>query len=160
MLTGTGPNLIFVGLMPEKAGINFGSFALMNFPVCVIMTILAWGWLWFQYIRPYKKSTPEQLEIVTNIINREHASLGPMTWAEKTVGSVFAILAFLWLTRNPGFVSGWADLPGLNIRDDLGRPFITDASVAVFMAFWLFIDRVFYRYKIPKIGPLSIRIFR
>jgi len=103
------------------------------------MTILAWGWLWFQYIRPFKKSTPEQLEIVIDIINREHSNLGPMTWAEKTVGSVFAILAFLWLTRKPGFVSGWADIPGLNIRDDLGRPFITDASVAVFMAFWLFI---------------------
>ena len=139
MLTGTGANLIFMGILPSRAGINFGSFALMNFPIAVIMTFICWAWLWFLYIRKSKKSTPAQLEIVTGIIDEEYKSLGKMSWAEKTVATIFSLLAFLWLTRKPGFMPGWADIPIFSTVNESGRAYISDSTVSIFMAFWLFV---------------------
>ena len=44
------------------------------------------------------------------VIRREHKLLGPMTFAEKAVSTLFVLLVVLWFTREPGFFTGWGNL--------------------------------------------------
>lgn len=43
-----------------------------------------------------------------NVIREEHRSLGPMSFGEISVLTLFCLLVVLWFTRDPGFVDGWA----------------------------------------------------
>lgn len=43
-----------------------------------------------------------------NVICEEHHSLGPMSFGEISVLTLFCLLVVLWFTRDPGFVDGWA----------------------------------------------------
>ena len=142
MPTGTGPNLIFMGMLPAEAGASFGSFAILNAPMTIIMTLIAWGMLWFVFIRGTKKYSNSEKELVTGIIENQYQSLGPMSHAEKSVGFVFGVLACLWLTRSPaggkdGGLVGWGD--ALTFRDTKNKAYITDSTAAIFMTFILFI---------------------
>jgi len=42
------------------------------------------------------------------VIREEHRGLGPMSFGELSVLSLFVLLVVLWFTREPGFVDGWA----------------------------------------------------
>ena len=42
------------------------------------------------------------------VIREEHRRLGPMSFGELSVLSLFLLLVLLWFTRDPGFVDGWA----------------------------------------------------
>jgi len=140
MMTGTGPNVIFAGNLPQEAGVTFGSFAIFSFPLCWIMTFLCWGVLWFFFLRNGPEQDEKQLGTVTEIIEDQYKSLGKMSFGEKVVGVVSVMMALLWLTRKPSSsVKGWADIPGLDTVDYKGKRYITDSSVAILMAFLLFI---------------------
>lgn len=43
-----------------------------------------------------------------NVIREQHQLLGPMTYGEFSVLTLFILLVVLWFTRDPGFVAGWA----------------------------------------------------
>lgn len=45
------------------------------------------------------------------VIHRQYKDLGPMSFAEIEILILFIVLALLWLSRDPGFVSGWSTLP-------------------------------------------------
>lgn len=45
------------------------------------------------------------------IIKKQYRELGSMAFAERVVLIMFTIMAFLWLTRDPGFINGWSSIP-------------------------------------------------
>ncbi|XP_035636280.1 Na(+)/citrate cotransporter-like isoform X3 [Oncorhynchus keta] len=145
-LTGTGPNLVLTGqmsqLFPQNGDvINFASWFAFAFPTMLLMLTLAWLWLQLVFIGFNLKRTwgcgavqSEKEFAAYDLIREEHRRLGPMSYGELSVLGLFILLVVLWFTRSPGFIDGWATHV-FNAK----APFVTDATVAVFVAVLLFV---------------------
>nr|DBA34279.1 TPA: hypothetical protein GDO54_001857 [Pyxicephalus adspersus] len=122
-LTGTTPNLVMKGQMDDTEMLWLIMCCLCIFP-------------------RFKKNfgcgaKPEQKEKekrAYKVISEEHKKLGPMTFAEICVLVLFILLVLLWFSRDPGFMPGWA-----TISFNKGKEYVTDATVAVFIALMLFL---------------------
>ncbi|MGH7884171.1 MAG: SLC13 family permease [Thermodesulfobacteriota bacterium] len=135
-LIGTPPNLsfsrIFEITFPGANPISFGSWFMMGLPLSAVLLLASWLVL-------TKIVFPSKTEIKYNrsVVKNEYKNLGRMTFEEKVVFLVFIFTAFLWISRqelNIGAlkIPGWSSFipnPG----------FIDDSTVAVFMAFLLFL---------------------
>ncbi|MCO8066664.1 anion permease [Acinetobacter schindleri] len=108
-LIGTPPNLILAGLVKEIYGyeIGFAQWFIFAFPLCLILAIFTTFWLTkIAYPMKAKKITEGK-----TFIQSEKTRLGKMSYEEKAVAIVFAVTAFMWLTRT--FI--WKDIiPGIS----------------------------------------------
>ncbi|KAI4296007.1 hypothetical protein L6164_035997 [Bauhinia variegata] len=133
-LTGTGVNLILAGmwksLVPGAKPISFNTWLFFGFPVAALILVCFWCLVCLLYVR---KGTGPALSsyLDKSYLKRELEELGPMTFAEKMVLSVFGLLVVLWMTRNiTDDIPGWGTLfHGL----------VGDGSVSVLVAVLLFI---------------------
>ena len=152
MFTGTPTNMIFAGLLSDDCGVTFGTFAVFNTPISIVLTLIGWGVLYFVFIRGTKELTQEELTRIKNMIRNRYEALGQASYQEKAVGTVFGILVSLWLTRNPGFMPGWGHFYPFNLKNSNGTRYVTDATVAVLMAFILFIipKHPIWRFRKPE----------
>lgn len=108
-LIGTPPNLILAGLVKEIYGyeIGFAQWFIFAFPLCLILAIFTTFWLTkIAYPMKAKKITEGKA-----FIQSEKTRLGKMSYEEKAVAIIFAVTAFMWLTRT--FI--WKDIiPGIS----------------------------------------------
>lgn len=44
------------------------------------------------------------------ILKEEYRNLGPFSFAEVNITLCFFLLVFLWFSRDPGFIPGWASI--------------------------------------------------
>ncbi|KAH7721880.1 solute carrier family 13 member 5 [Aphelenchoides avenae] len=113
-LVGTGPNLILVenlGKSFPKAKISFAKWMLFAVPSMLILLAFCWIWLQSVFIGfNFKKRDRVQEKAVEQVLRKKYDSLGPIRFDEVMVLSTFAVLIVLWLTRSPGFTTGWGDL--------------------------------------------------
>ncbi|XP_054779210.1 tonoplast dicarboxylate transporter [Prosopis cineraria] len=133
-LTGTGVNLILVGmwksLAPGSKPISFNNWFFFGFPVAVLLLFAFWSILCLLYIpRGSGRALAPYLEKAH--LKRDLEALGPMSFAEKMVLSVFGLLIVLWMTRRIT-----DDIPGWGA---LFNGLVGDGSVSVLVAVLLFI---------------------
>ncbi|XP_047236907.1 solute carrier family 13 member 1 [Girardinichthys multiradiatus] len=143
-LPGTSPNLIFSEYLnqiyPDCNCINFGNWLLLCFPISVVMLLLTWIWLYwlfigsdFTFLWRCKGEQSEKEKAARKVIEEEYKLLGAMKPQEIFTSVVFMLMVFLWLTRSPGFMSGWSSL----FPHHTG--YITDATVALLLGLIFFI---------------------
>ena len=135
-LVGTPPNLILVQtlkiLFPKAPPINFGEWMMIGIPVSITMLIITAVLLTRFHFKDSAK-----IKISRSVLIDEYAKLGAMSLAEKMVGIVFFVTAFLWIFRtdlNFGLfvIPGWQNV--------LSVPkFVNDGTVAMTMALLLFL---------------------
>ncbi|KAK7916530.1 hypothetical protein WMY93_012291 [Mugilogobius chulae] len=149
-LLGTSPNLIFSEYLhqmyPECNSVNFGNWLLLCLPISVVMLVLTWAWLYwlfmgsdFSFLWKCGGEKSEKEKAARKVLEEEHKALGPMSPQEIFTSVVFLAMVLLWLTRDPGFIPGWASL----FPDYTG--YITDATVALLLGVLFFIT--------PAYGP-------
>lgn len=135
-LIGTPPNLALVRIYkiiyPEAPEISFGSWMILGLPVALLMLIFS-----AILITKIFYKVDKSVKIEKKFIAKEYKKLGPATFEEKVIGSVFISTALLWIFRtdmNLGIISirGWSSL--------FSAPsFIDDGTIAITMAFILFL---------------------
>ncbi|CAN6972056.1 hypothetical protein IGI04_035060 [Brassica rapa subsp. trilocularis] len=110
-LTGTGVNLILVGMwksyFPEADPISFSQWFFFGFPLALCIFVTLWGILCVMYC-PNGSGKALSPYLHKSHLKRELEMLGPMSFAEKMVLSVFGGLVVLWMTRNiTEDIPGW-----------------------------------------------------
>lgn len=133
-LTGTGVNLILIGMwksyFPHEKAISFSTWSSFAFPLALVIFLALWAILCLFYCRKGSSRALSAYLDKTHL-KRELDLLGPMTFAEKMILTVFSILIMLWMTRSiTEDIPGWGSLFG-------GRA--GDGTVSVMMATLLFI---------------------
>ncbi|KAK2714007.1 Na(+)/citrate cotransporter-like isoform X2 [Artemia franciscana] len=114
-LTGTPPNLAMKAtlnsLYPEQTDMNFATWMAFNVPGMLINVFIAWIWLQLLFIGFDWKAERENKQAQQKaraLIKMKLKELGPMTFHEAMVLTLFIILALLWFFRDPQFIPGWA----------------------------------------------------
>lgn len=140
---GSPPNGIFVRFMSQNNGIEISvlDWMMVGVPVMLVLLPITWFLLNRVLFRVQIKGLPGGREWV----NRELAQLGPMTRAEKVVGSVFLLAIALWIFS--------PQLRALTIADGI-RPFanLSDAVIAMGAGLLLFAWPVNFRHGIQTIS--------
>lgn len=133
-LTGTGVNLILIGMwksyFPKENTISFSTWSSFAFPLALVIFLALWVILCLLYCRKGSSRSLSAYLDKTHL-KRELDLLGPMTFAEKMILTVFSILIVLWMTRSiTEDIPGWGSLFG---------GLAGDGTVSVMMATLLFI---------------------
>lgn len=97
-LIGTPPNLVLAGVIRDmyQIEISFLQWFMIGFPLAVVLLFICW----FYLTRIGFPLGQEVLHGGHEEMNRRHASLGNMTWAEKSVTVVFVTVAIAWICRS------------------------------------------------------------
>ena len=134
-LVGTPPNLAFArihdALFPGAPSIAFGQWLVVALPVGLTLLGIAWVVITQVFYR-----AGSEVAVGREVVAAERARLGPVTFEERAVLTVFSATALLWVFRvdlnlGPITVPGWNQLlPWPQLVDD--------GTVAIAMASLLF----------------------
>ena len=130
---GTATNAQFSGLLSQMGiEVSFIQFSLVGFPFVVLFLPVVWYALW----RLGRKDAPRE-DLGKQAIDAEMHKLGPMSYAEKVVLTVFVSAAVLWIAGSPLTALLKASYPSVTITTAR-----VESSVAVLAAVILMIWRI------------------
>ncbi|HEX8676853.1 MAG TPA: DASS family sodium-coupled anion symporter [Segetibacter sp.] len=136
-LVGTATNIafykIYLDTYKDARDMNFFSWFIVAFPIALLMLLTAFYILKLLFLRHTKQILFDRNYFIVSL-----QQLGKMASEEKIVLSVFTITAYLWFGRSDidfGVfqMKGWSHLFGAHAS------YITDSTVAIAMAFLLFL---------------------
>jgi sodium-dependent dicarboxylate transporter 2/3/5 len=135
--------------------VTFLSWSVFAFPLSLILLAFTYFMLRFFFLR----NIPEQPSGKAFILEK-YKSLGPLTYEQKAVITVFSITVFLWLTRS-GFNLGTLKIPGWELFFPKG--YMKDSTVAIMMATVLFLiptknKKTTFIMEWPDVVRLPLRI--
>lgn len=135
-LIGTPPNLSLARILhivfPDAPDLSFAGWFLFALPLSTAFLLLAWSVLCAVFLRG---STGFQID--ERVVADERARLGPMSFEQRVVLALFALLVGGWMFRADLELFG-ATLPGWSrLFPDAGM--IDDGTVAVAIALVLFV---------------------
>ncbi len=135
-LIGTPPNPIFLRIyqmyFPHGNAVTFANWFIYAFPLSLMAFAVVFTVIYLQYTR--KSSTGGGVSID---FSADYKALGPFSYEEKAVLTVFLLTAVLWMTRSPISIGslkipGWSQL--------FHNPaFLNDGTVGMTMSFLLFL---------------------
>ncbi len=135
-LVGTPPNLAFARIsqisFPEGPVVSFGEWLTMAFPASSVLLVIAWILITKVFFK-----VPEQITVDESVIHNQKKLLGPISYEEKAVLTVFSLTVLLWIFRAP-INLGFATIPGWSGL----LPFpelIDDGTIAITMATLFFL---------------------
>lgn len=134
---GTPPNLIFLEqfkkFFPNRNPPTFFQWLLFGIPLSLTFEFILFGLIYLFYVlRTQKRLQGNESSIDLNVFKQELNQMGPMLFEEYCVLISFLTLILLWCTRSGiGILPGWDSF--------FKKNFITDGSVAILVAFFLFI---------------------
>ncbi len=135
-LVGSPPNLsfarIFTIIFPNAPEISFLDWFIFAIPLSISLFILVYAWLYLLF-RPRQKG----IKFTNEIFKNEYKALGKASFEEKTIFVLFALLAFLWMSRS-GISLGSFTLKGWGYLFP-NQSYINDGTVAIFISLLLFI---------------------
>lgn len=97
-LIGTPPNLVLAGILEDHYNIEltFSKWIIFGLPISIILLFICWNYLIkIAFTFKQKEFPGGKAEI-----KRQIQLLGKMSYEERTVLIVFALTAFLWVTRS------------------------------------------------------------
>ncbi len=142
-LVGTPTNLTLgtnlLKRFPDAPPVTFTTWLLLGLPLAGAMLLAAWAVLAYRFVPKAHRLTTER-----DLLRREYAALGPMSFAEKVVLADFCVLVLLWLTRATVTIGGlqlygWTELLPKELVNDRRVPFVQDGSVSIAAAVALFL---------------------
>ncbi|CAI5445684.1 unnamed protein product [Caenorhabditis angaria] len=146
IITSTGPNLVFRENIQNRypdgqITMTYLEWMVFAFPPMILYLSSSYLILTCYFMGPktlirwFKKENAEKLQINRNVeknIRQMYEDLGEISFGEMSVGCFFVILIGSWISRDPGFTSGWADL--LEHRN-----YLTDSAIGILIAAILFV---------------------
>jgi sodium-dependent dicarboxylate transporter 2/3/5 len=134
-LVGTPTNLAFVKIyrdtFPSAPPIAFGEWMLYATPLAAILLAATWFFLARVFCR-----CDATLRLDRSVVRAELEGLGPMRFEEKVIGTLFLVVALLWVFRSDLNI-GFATLPGWSrLHPALGA--LDDGTAALLVALLLF----------------------
>ena len=117
---------------PADADMSFTSWFIIGFPVAILLFIICF----FTLKRLFLKKKFDH-GLTRNYFNEAYERLGKITYEQRFVSIIFVATAVLWFTRadidfGNFIIPGWSNLFRF-------PEFIQDSTVAIFMAFILFL---------------------
>jgi len=96
-IVGTPPNVAFVGYYEKHfSNISFVDWMLLCMPIAIVLLIA----LYLVLTRILFPNHIRSSEAARNYINEEYKTLGPLSYAEKRVMTVFVFTAMLWIFKD------------------------------------------------------------
>jgi sodium-dependent dicarboxylate transporter 2/3/5 len=136
-LVGTPPNLSFIRifeiLFPDAPTISFGQWMILALPMGTLLLAIAWVLITRVFYR-----APSDLTVDREVVMEERRALGPVSFEEKVILTVFAATAFLWVFRvdlqlGVFTIPGWSRLLPFPEMIDDGTVAITMSSILFFI---------------------------
>ena len=135
-LIGTPPNLSFTRIFdiyfPNAPDITFAGWFTFGLPCTILFLLIAW-----LTVTAFFVSRKQPISADIGLFRDEYSGLGKMTYEEKVVLVLFALMALLWLLRkdinvNLFTIPGWSTI--------LPTPaFIDDGTIAIMISLFLFV---------------------
>lgn len=122
-IIGSGSNLVLKGIyekrFPTAPNLSFNSWLFFNFPFVVAATVGTWVYLQWMYMGMFRPNSAEAVEnnralevehVVREVIRKRLVALGPLNAHQLSVAIIFCFAVVAYLTRDPGFMTGWIAL--------------------------------------------------
>jgi len=114
-IIGTPPNLILMEFLSDFQDhpLNFGSWMAFSLPEAILNLFIVWITLclFFQrhnFRKVFKKCSEAQNNVKT-MLQENYDDLGPLTFHETAVLTLFSALVLIWFFQKPGFMPGWVE---------------------------------------------------